>query len=269
MRVTAALTLAIMVLFTVGTANALSITNSDLAGLTWTYSSDPTTDTAGSALCNTYGTGYSISNGYLYVVVLTNFPAGGTTAGDSYTSSTHLSPGDLYLNVGGTFQTGTGSVYGLATTTHANVVQQAYSGQTWTSVTAGSLYSNAVFATGTYEQYQTGVSTYSPDDGDGNNRVNSYPSLIKSGALVAGDVSGVRYVTADAAAAWDYEIYYKVSLAALGLTGGETIQTFWTMECGNDGVQQSFTNPSVPEPATVALMAAGISALAVRRRTIA
>lgn len=247
-------------------AYALSITDSELSALTWTYYSDPTDDVAGGATYSTFGMGTSISNGFLYVVVQTNFPLGGATGNDSYTHSATFSTGDLYLNVGGSFQGGGGSVYGLATTTHGNVVQQAYPGEIWTNVSAGSLYSNAVFATGTYEDYQYVHNTYAPDDGDGNNRVNSYPTLIKTGSLVAGDISGVRYTTADPNKAWDYEIFYKVSLAAIGLDEGETVQSFWVMECGNDGVQAFTTNRAVPEPSTVALMAAGIAAFAARRR---
>jgi hypothetical protein len=249
-------------------AFALSITDAELSGLSWTITSDPTTDTAGTTAYKTYGAGTAISNGFLYVVVQTNFPQGGAMGNDSYTSMTHFSSGDLYLNVGGTFQSHTGSVYGIATTSHANVVQQAYAGQTWTSVTAGNLYSNAVFATGTYEQYQLSISGEAPDDGDGNNRVNSYPTLIKTGNLVAGDVSGVRYTAAAAAKEWDYEIFYKVSLASLGLDAGETVQAFWVMECGNDGAQAFATNKAVPEPSTIALITAGVAALAARRRNI-
>lgn len=251
-----------------GGAFALSITDSELSGLNWSFTSDPSTDTAGTSTYKAFGMGTAITNGFLYVVVQTNFPQSGAMGNDSYTSMTHFSTGDLYLNVGGTFQSGTGSVYGIATTSHANVVQQAYPGQIWTSVTAGNLYSNAVFATGTYEQYQLAYPTYAPDDGDGNNRKNSYPTLIKSGNLVAGDVSGVRYTNADAAKAWDYEIFYKVSLASLGLDPGKTVQAFWVMECGNDGVQAFATNQAIPEPSTVALITAGIAALAARRRNI-
>ncbi len=268
MKPVAALAVAFVVIFTMGTANALSISNSELSSLNWTYTQDSTTDTAGSNVFKTFGTGYAISGGFLYVVVQTNFPESGSMGNDSYTSSTHISPGDLYLNVGGTFQSGGGTAYGIATTSHANVVQQAYAGQTWTSVTAGRLYKDAVFATGTYEQYQQAYPNANPGDGDGNNKVNSYPTLIKSGNLVAGDVSGVRYRANGASDPWDWDIFYKVSLSALGLTGGEVLQSFWVMECGNDGVQQMINNPAVPEPTTVALLAAGISAFAVRRRSV-
>ncbi len=269
MRTAATLTLALLLgVFTMGAANALSISNSELASLNWTYTSDSSTDTSGNNEFKTYGSGYAISGGFLYVVVQTSFPQAGTTGNDSYKNGVHIDTGDLYINVGGTFQSKTGSVYGIATTSHSNVVQQAYSGQTWTSVVAGSLYSNATFADGTYEQYQQAYPSADPDDGDGSNKKNSYPTLIKTGTRVSGDVSGVSYQTADAADAWDYEIYYKVSLTALGITDGMTIQTFWAMECGNDGTQQSFSTPTVPEPTTVALMVAGISAFVVRRRSI-
>ncbi len=251
-------------------AFALSMNDTELDSLNWTYTADPSTDTAspaGTDAFMTYGMGTAISNGFLYVVVQTNFPEMGAMGNDSYVSMTHFSPGDLYLNVGGSFQTHTGQVYGLATTSHDNVVQQAYLG-TWASVSAGSLYSNASFADGTYEQYQLARPTYAPDDGDGSRRVNSYPTLIMSGNLVSGDVSGVWYTNSDTGDAWDYEIYYKISLSALGLDAGETVQAFWVMECGNDGAQAFATNKAVPEPSTIALLTAGVAALAARRRNI-
>jgi hypothetical protein len=250
-----------------GGAQALSISDGELSGLSWSYTPDSLTDTAGSAAYRTYGSGYAISSGFLFVVVQTNFPEGGALGNDSYTSSTHFSPGDLYLNVGGSFQSGGGSVYGIATTSHANIVQQAYAGQIWDSVTAGKLYQNANFATGTYERYQDSTPGFDPDDGDGNNRVNSYPSFIRYGNEAAGDVSGVRY-RATSGSPWAFDIFYKVSLTALGLAGGETIQSFWVMECGNDGTQQFIRNPAVPEPSSIALVLAGVSAFAVRRRSI-
>ena len=268
----AALLTAILAL--TGEASALSISSSELTGLTWTYTKDSNSDAASSASVSfeTYGMGSAISKGFLYVVVQTNFPGNGALGSDSYTAVTHFSPGDLYLNVGGTFQSKTGSVYGVATTTHANVVQQAYAG-TWQTVQAGKLYTNAVFATGTFEQYQLSHSNSVPDDGDGNNRLNSYPSLMKSGTLAAGDVSGVLYRTVTGAD-WAYEVVYKVSLASLGLTGSSSdpkVQLFWVMECGNDGVEhqvKSGSNPVVPEPSTMALMMAGLGALIAKKRRL-
>lgn len=253
-------------------AQALNITDSELSGLSFSYTQDSPgfNDTAGDRTFETHGMGHAIANGFLYVVVQTNFPQAGAMGNDSYTSMTTFQTGDLYLNVGGTFQNGGGSVYGVATTSHANVVQQAYAGQIWTNVVAGSLYSNAVFATGTYEQYQSRILNRegqlpTPGDGDGNNRLNSYPTLIKTGSLVAGDVSGVRY-RANTTDAWDYDIIYKISLAALNLTGNEQLQAFWVMECGNDGAQHLFGNPTIPEPTTVGLLMAGVAAFAAKRR---
>ncbi|MCG3199217.1 MAG: PEP-CTERM sorting domain-containing protein [Candidatus Omnitrophica bacterium] len=263
----AAITIFASMLFAVE-GNALSISDSELSGLSFTYTNDSLTDTAGSRTFQVFGMGTAIANGFLYVVIQTNFPQSGAMGNDSYTGTTHFSPGDLYLNVGGTFQNGGGSVYGVGTTNHANVVQQAYMGETWINVVAGSLYSNAGFATGTYEQYQRNNPSFDPNDGDGNNRLNSYPTLLRSGNLVAGDVSGLRFRN-NTTDAWDFDIFYKVSLAALGLIGGESIQAFWTMECGNDGVQQIIGNPVIPEPTTIGLLLAGVSALAVRRRRTA
>lgn len=268
MRTIVTLLLSCAVLMLTSGAFALSITDSELSALNFTVNPDSTTDTSGPNAFKTFGMGHAIANGFLYVVVQTNFPEAGSTGSDSYTSMTHFSPGDLYLNVGGTFQGGGGSVYGVATTSHGNVVQQAYSG-VWTNVSAGRLYSSATFADGTFEQYQHNFPSATPDDGDGNNKKNSYPTLIRSGSLVGGDVSGVRYRANGASDPWDWDIFYKISLSALGLVGGESLQAFWVMECGNDGVQDVFRNPVVPEPATVALMGAGIAALAARRRRLA
>lgn len=254
-----------------GEASALSISPSELAGLTWTYTRDPSNDAASSSTASfeTYGIGTAISNGYLYTVVQTNFPEAGALGSDSYTSMTHFSPGDLYINVGGTFQSGTGTVYGIATTSHANVVQQAYAG-TWQSIQSGKLYKTATFATGTFEQYQLAHTNSAPDDGDGNNRLNSYPTLMQSGTEVSGDVSGVAYRSVTGSE-WTYEIVYKVSLASLGLTGtvkDPATQVFWVMECGNDGTEGNVKSaPSVPEPSSVVLLMAGLGALAAKRRS--
>ncbi len=255
-----------------GEALALSISTSELAGLTWSYTKDPSSDAASSRNVSfeTYGMGSAISKGFLYVVVQTDFPESGAMGSDSYTGLTRFSPGDLYINVGGTFQSKTGTVYGVATTTHANIVQQAYAG-TWQTVQAGKLYTSASFATGTFEQYELNHSNAEPDDGDGNIRLNSYPTLLRAGTAASGDVSGVLYRTVTGSD-WAYEIVYKISLASLGLVGTTSdplVQLFWVMECGNDGVEhtvKSAPNPVVPEPSTIALLMAGLGALVVKRR---
>jgi hypothetical protein len=272
MKRTQSALLMLLSLVLVGGAMALPITSSELSGLQWSFTQDPPDDAASSNnnSFETFGIGHAISNGFLYVAVQTNFPEAGAVGSDSYTGLTHFSPGDLYLNVGGTFQNGGGSVYGLATTSHANVVQQAYGG-VWQSVQAGKLYENAIFATGTFEQYQLAHPNFQPDDGDGNNRQNSYPTLLRSGNQVAGDVSGILYRSVSGAN-WAFEIVYKVSLGALGLTGGikdPATQLFWVMECGNDGVQHTVQGsgpPIVPEPSSLALLVAGLGALAARKR---
>lgn len=248
-------------------ANALSISDQEIASLSFNMVTDPFTDTAGGSEFKVYGMGTAINNGFLYVVVQANLPIGGAISNDSYTNSTLLSPGDLYLNVGGTFQSGTGVSYGIATTSHGNVVQQAYH-DTWLNVNAGSLYSGVTFANGTYEQYQYNLGYVVPDDGDGNTSLNSYPTLIRQGTLQSGDVSGVRYRNRLMAGSYAYEILYKVSLSAIGVTDQTTIQAFWTMECGNDGVETVFRTPSIPEPTTVGLLLFGLTGVISRRKNI-
>jgi len=247
-------------------AVALSITDAELAPLSWNITPDPTNDSAGGSNYQVFGVGHAISGNMLYVVVRTNFPEAGVSGGDSYAKPVTFSPGDLYINVGGTFQAGTGTEYGVASTSHGNVVTQAYA--TWGSpVIAGRLYNHnfvagsPMFADGTLERYQTDVPTFTPDDGDGNNLVNSYPTLIRFGGEI-GDFSGVRW-RSNGPDPWAYDIYYKIDLTALGYTG-QAIQLFWTMECGNDGGQHFV--PEIPEPTTMALLLTGVGVVAARKR---
>jgi len=137
---------------------ALPITNSELSGLSFTTTQDALGDYAGTSGYEVFGMGHAIANGFLYAVVQTNFPEMGLMGSDSYTGFTHYSPGDLYINVGGSFQSGNGTPYGIATVDRgnmgpANVVMQAY-GDVWDNVVAGGLYRDVIFADGTLENYQ-------------------------------------------------------------------------------------------------------------------
>jgi PEP-CTERM motif-containing protein len=253
-------------------AGAGTITSTELSGLSWSITNDTLGDAAGGDGYEVYGMGTAISGNSLYVVVRTNFDiANGVDWQDSYSPNVHLDPGDLYINVGGTFQSGTGTEYGVATTTHGNASPQAYTA--WGSgVTAGGLYTadtasgSPMFADGTYEQYEHNYlgTTASPPDGDGNLRLNSYPTLIRYGADFGSDVAGVL-TQSNSTDPWLYDLYYRIDLGALN-AAGETIQLFWTMECGNDGVQTFATFGEIPEPTTIALLLSGAGVLAARRR---
>ncbi|MFW6158749.1 MAG: PEP-CTERM sorting domain-containing protein, partial [Planctomycetota bacterium] len=160
-------------------------------------------------------------------------------------------------------------VYGVATTTHGNVVQQAYPGETWTDVTEGYLYTDAVFCDGTYEDYEAYMTShsrpYEPDDQDGSLHVNSYFALIKSGNEVIGE-SDISYQSV-CGQPWDYEITGWVSRDAIGLGCNTEYALFFSLECGNDGAEHGSETGDcpVPEPAGASLMLIGLL-LARRRR---
>jgi hypothetical protein len=226
---------------------------------------DPYDDSAGGYKFEIYKIGHVIENGKLYVAVKTEFPKEGVYGSDSYSSYTKFSPGDLYLNVGGMFQMGTGTVYGIGTTDHSGDMTRDPSDGPWENVNYGKLYTNANFASGTYEKYATGT----PTDGNDGDMLNNYPTLIESYDQCVSGVSGFKYKDLS-----DYNYYYYwVDLAALGLEWCEeglsqTLQITWAMECGNDLAECKIDacEPEVPEPTTVALIGAGVMALSGRRR---
>lgn len=256
----------------VGTAHSLPITQTEIDALSWTFQPDLLTDHSGGKGFSVYGMSCTVENGYLYVAVHTNFPQGGLTGADSYESNNLFNPGDLYINVGGTFQGGGGSAYGVATTNHENNVTQAY-GSWGNPVTAGSLYQplgggSPFFASGTWETYEGYIGTVDPADGDGSVAVNSYPTMIRYGVLVAGDVSGLSYL-ANTTDPWAYDIIYKIDVSAIGYDPTQDIQLFWAMECGNDGVQIIKQGEMIPEPNSfLILTTAGIIAATVQRKRV-
>jgi len=272
MRFLGSLFLVVVLAFVASPGYSLSISQAEYDGLTFTdHHDDLLTDHSGGSGFSIYGISCTMENGYLYVAVHTNFPKAGLSGSDSYGQGILFNPGDLYINVGGSFQSGTGSAYGVATTTHTNNVTQAY-GSWGAGVTEGGLYApdgsgNPFFADGTWEVYQAHFSgVVDPaSDGDGSMFINSYPTMIRYGSAVGGDVSGVAYL-ANVGDPWAYDIVYKVDLSAIGYSGTQDLQLFWAMECGNDGVEIT-KDGEIPEPTTVALLAAGISAMAVRRKS--
>ncbi len=270
MKFLGSLFLIVVLAFVASPGYSLNITQGEFDGLTFTdHYSDLLNDHSGGAGFSIFGISCTVENGYLYVAVHTNFPKAGLAGADSYSGGNTFDPGDLYINVGGTFQAGGGSAYGVATTTHGNNVTQAY-GAWGAGVTEGGLYSPAAggpfFADGTWEVYEAHLGVVDPTDGDGSMFVNSYPTMIRYGTAVAGDVSGTAYF-ANATDPWAFDVVYKIDVDAIGFNGTQDIQLFWAMECGNDGVQIT-KEGEVPEPATVALLAAGISAMAVRRKSV-
>jgi len=231
---------------------------------------DPPDDAVGGNSYEVLGIGWTLVDHYLIVCVETNFPLAGLNGPDSYSSNAHFSPGDLYINVGGMFQMGNGFQFGIVTEPNPTGLDKTADPNDgpWSSTfNPGDLIIGANFATGTFEGYPTGT----PSDGNDGDGVNDYPTLIMNylNGVVAGVGNGFHY---------DGNYYYYVDLELLDfwseVYGGPSvldddwnretsIQLSWSMECGNDLAEYKI---EIPEPTTVALLGAGMAAMAAKKR---
>jgi MYXO-CTERM domain-containing protein len=213
-----------------------------------TFTNDLVGDYTGNYRCEIYGVGAGFEDGKLHFEIRTNTAQSGFWGSDGR-AYTHFSPGDIFIAVGtlNPFDS-SAAIHGIATTSHDNVVQQAYGGETWDYVQEGNLYTNATFADGTFESYQYWCDrlgrTYHPDDQDGNDCQNSYPTLIKTGTEVL-NKSSLTYSSV-CGEPWDYEITGWVDTDAIGLECGMDFTMFFAPECGNDGGGHNGTAPCPP-----------------------
>lgn len=211
-------------------------------------------------------------DGRLEFSLWTNLPESGAAAPDTYGGPFAQSPGDLWITVGDRdpFAAAGVSRHAVALTSHANVVPQKYPGETWPQVTQGNLYTDAAFATGTFETYEEFMRDndywYWPNDRDGRYDRNSYMTLIKDYGAEAVGESDVAWAREDY---WDgsawveaWRVTGSVSMSELGIGPTTPYALFVSSECGNDGA----THPRqpVPEPAALFVLAGGF--LLLRRR---
>lgn len=248
-------------------AGLLAVTASLGGPYVWT--SDPGNDASGGSAWEIYGMGYRFEDGNLDIAIKTNVPETARWGGTSY-GSTWISPGDLYLNIGGSYAAGTGTSFGLGMTTHLNGDidnDPNNNSLPWKYVYQGGLYKDAVFSTGTYEDYgNAGYYSGTPWDGDGSSHNNNYPALIADysdgigyqGDPVWNSVSGESY---------EYLLTASIDRGLLGLDEGDSFEVWWTTECGNDAVKVSGVAPAVPEPASLLLLSLGCAAVIRRRKT--
>ena len=146
----------------------------------WQFSYDATDDGAGgNEAFETYRLATTFDAEYMYVELTTNYPIQGVM---SEYGLGLLSPGDLYINVGGSLLENTGTLFGFALTSHsgdmtgnADPYDDIY---TWDAVQQGHLYADVTFATGTFEEY-AGANDWFEDGGDDPfGRANNIPTLI-------------------------------------------------------------------------------------------
>ncbi len=238
----------------------MALATGQAAALDWTYQWDSANDSVG-AMCEVYGMGYAFDDESLHVRVLTDYPIGGkqSTSGLGW-----LSPGDLYVNVGGSHNAGTGDVYGLAMTSHSGDVNGNFdpddNGFPWSQVLQGHLYSDALFATGTYEPYAGADSVYEDGGNDPFGDQNNIPSLIAGFGADVGYQGAVSWGS-NSVGAGDYLISTTIGLDDLGLQYGGHFEMWWSQECGNDLVMLTGDipdRPPVPEPGTMLLLGTGL-----------
>jgi len=238
----------------------------NVSALDWTYSIDPADDASGGSIYEVYSMGYAYDDDFLYFTMQTGFPKTGDSQG--------IDAGDLYINVGGSHNAGTGDVYGLALTSHAgdmnndvdylNWVNTAHADDaySWAAVTEGHLYSDAVFSTGVYEGY-SGANEISEDGGkDPFGGENNIPVHIAEFGADLGFQGDVGWKNIGGV----YEVTAVISLAALNLSAGGDFEFWWSMECGNElamisGSVVKEAPTATPEPGTLLLLGGGLFAI--------
>ena len=151
----------------------------------------------------------------------------------------------------------------------------------WDAVVQGHLYSDAFFSTGIYENYEGTKYWKRSQNNDGgtdpfggkNNapvHIAEYGTDLGFQGDVTWDYLGSTTLVDEAGAISmnAYEVNAMISLDALGITGGENFEMWWSMECGNDFGMLSGTTPvATPEPGTLLLLGCGIlGVIAVKRK---
>ncbi|MCA9433211.1 MAG: PEP-CTERM sorting domain-containing protein [Candidatus Omnitrophica bacterium] len=214
-------------------------------------------DQAGGSAYEVFGIGWAVVGDWAYVCVETNFPEGGLDGRATPGGPTvHFYPGDLYVHVNGTFQNpGTGTVY-------------AVGGLNNGPSQAGVAYQGATFDTGLFEGYPTGT----PSDGNDGDGQNDYPTIVNGWDDLNENFGAYHHEAGPTPHGGSHAYYFAFNHTVFvdesngqTLGTGASLQITWAMTCGND-LAEYIVEPEIPEPTTVALVGAGVAALASRRR---
>jgi len=101
------------------------------------------------------------------------------------------------------------------------------------------------------------------DDGD-IHYTTSNPFAMATGDLVAG--AGGATSGTESQLDWQSTYYRIASFDISGIENFQQLDVHWTMSCGNDVIDGSYTPDPVPEPATMVLLGSGLVGLALYRR---
>ena len=178
----------------------------------------------------------SFNNGYMNVRVNTNF----TTAGDAY----GVDFGDLFISVDG---------WNPDTSLSNYRADNIFTGESWEFVfdtDGGTLYG------GNYDLY-----TSDHFFGNSGYYYRKNQEVQYAGAGTAYNGSSVNLSQAGNGG----YIEYNILLASLGISGEVSLGLRWQMTCANDAIE-GVVRTSVPEPASLLLIALGLLGLGVAKR---
>jgi hypothetical protein len=168
---------------------------------------------------------------HLYIAIVSSMPEAGVD--DPHGRPYHILPGDVAISTDG------GASYAIGIVGAGPDMGKAYLNPTW-SLPAGAI----------------GL----PQNG---------PSTLSGGTLIAqgiGMYADAGVLESDGSHTYVLEMSIPVNWSSIPISPGQgTLQLHYTMTCGNDALNWTFT-PSTPEPSVIALLASSVGTGLLGRR---